>query len=138
VVMMPRTGGAGRTGLLPFPVTFDPAHGDVSDPDATVSVLDTKSQLFNWPNVIREKDFTGWTGNRARGVPAMIDQRYHALLATGDEGQRPATGALIMARVGKGTVVYSALSIDTQLAAANPGAARLLVNLLSAGLSPGK
>jgi hypothetical protein len=33
--------------------------------------------------------------------------------------------------------VYSPLSLDRQLAAVHPGAARLFVNLLSAGLRPG-
>jgi hypothetical protein len=33
--------------------------------------------------------------------------------------------------------VYSSLSLDKQLAAVNPGGARLFVNLLAAGLRPG-
>jgi len=34
-------------------------------------------------------------------------------------------------------VIYTSLSLDKQLAAINPGAARLFINLLSAGLDAG-
>jgi hypothetical protein len=38
--------------------------------------------------------------------------------------------------VGKGTIVYTALTLEQQVAGGAPGGLRLLVNLLSAGLSP--
>ncbi|HXT14100.1 MAG TPA: hypothetical protein VN706_00630 [Gemmatimonadaceae bacterium] len=38
--------------------------------------------------------------------------------------------------MGKGTLVYSALTLDQQIGAGVPGAMRLFVNLLSAGLTP--
>ena len=44
--------------------------------------------------------------------------------------------AVLVARLGKGTIVYSALTLGDQLAAATPGAARLLADLLSIGLAP--
>jgi hypothetical protein len=36
--------------------------------------------------------------------------------------------------VGKGTIVYTSLTFDQQIAGASTGALRLFVNLLSAGL----
>ena len=42
-----------------------------------------------------------------------------------------------MAAVGRGMLVFSSLSVDRELNAVHPGAARLFVNLLSAGLRPG-
>ena len=49
-----------------------------------------------------------------------------------DDGDQPTDFAILSARVGKGVFIYTGLSFDEQLSAANPGAARLLVNLLSA------
>jgi len=55
------------------------------------------------------------------------------------EGDRaPNTGLLLVAHVGKGTLVYSSLALDAQIAAVDPGAARILVNLLSVGLAPSR
>jgi hypothetical protein len=55
----------------------------------------------------------------------------------GDAGHPSTAATLLVAPVGKGIFVYSSLSLDKQLAAVNPGAARLFVNLLAAGLRPG-
>jgi len=70
-------------------------------------------------------------------VPASFDPRYRTALSISDVGQPATSGALLSAPVGKGLVIYSALSLDTQLVAVTPGAARLIVNLLSAGLDGG-
>jgi hypothetical protein len=35
-------------------------------------------------------------------------------------------------------LVYTSLALDTQLAAVHPGAARLLVNMLTAGMAPAR
>ena len=53
-----------------------------------------------------------------------------------DQGQPPVAGTLLMAPVGNGMIVYSPLSLDREIAAVNPGAARLFVNLISVGLRP--
>ena len=133
VVVLPGGGEIARSGLLPYPVVFDTTPGRVSDPEAAVRVVGKGSPLLRWPNRITAADFGGWTGERARGVPAGFDARYATVLAMGDAGQPPTAATLLVAPVGKGTIVYTSLSLDRQLAAVNPGAARLFVNLLSAG-----
>jgi hypothetical protein len=138
VVVLPGRDEVGRSGLLPYPITFASVAGRVSDPAADVHVTDARSPLLNWPNVITAKDFEGWSGDRARNVPAAFDLRYRTVLSMGDAGEQPTTATILTARVGKGTIVYTSLSIDQQLAAVHPGAARLMINLLAAGLSPEK
>jgi hypothetical protein len=51
-----------------------------------------------------------------------------------DAGDPPNYGGLLVAPLGQGQFVYTTLSFFRQLPAGNPGAARLFVNLLSAGL----
>jgi hypothetical protein len=53
-----------------------------------------------------------------------------------DPDQPEAKGALLVAPLGRGTYIYTTLALVQQLPAAVPGAARLFVNLLSAGLEP--
>ena len=137
VVMLPGREEIARSGLLPYPIAFDSVPGRISDPRANVATTDAKSQLLNWPNRITAKDFEDWSGERARNVPATFDPRYRTLLSMGDVGHPPTAATLLVAPVGRGIFVYSPLSLDKQLAAINPGAARLFVNLLAAGLRPG-
>ena len=125
-----------RSGLAPYRMTFDSIPARVADARAPVVANDAKSQLFNWPNRITAKDFEDWSTERARGVPSAFDPRYRAPLSIG-AAERRTTATLLAAPVGKGMFVYSALSLDRQLVAVHPGAARLFVNLLSAGLRPG-
>jgi hypothetical protein len=54
-----------------------------------------------------------------------------------DDAERHTTSpALITARLGKGTLVFSPLAVDLELAATHPGAARLFIDLLAAGHEP--
>jgi hypothetical protein len=138
VVVLPGGEEVGRSGLLPYPISFNATSGRVSDPAAEVQITEPRAQLLNWPSVITAKDFEGWSGDRARNVPSAFDPRYRTLLSVGDVGQEPTTATILYARMGKGMIVYTSLSIDQQLAAVNTGAARIMVNLLAAGLSPEK
>ena len=110
--------------------------------DSTTCVLEmvgdsgmlARARALSWPNAITPADFTGWDGEFAANVPAAFDRRYATMLSIGDAGDEPSAAAILTARVGRGSVTYSALSLESQLDNAVPGAARLLVNLLSAGL----
>jgi LmbE family N-acetylglucosaminyl deacetylase len=125
-----------RSGLLPYPIAFDEVPVGVRDPAASVHVTNARSPLLNWPNAITTGDFEGWTGERARNVPTAFDPRYRTMLSMGDPGQTPTPATILTARFGKGTIIYISLSLDEQLDAVNPGAARLMINLLAAGLNP--
>jgi hypothetical protein len=126
-----------RSGLLPFPVGFDTIPVRLTDATADVAFTNPKSPLLAWPNVITVKDFADWDGFRARDVPATFDAHWRTVISTGDPKEKPTAATILTARVGKGAIVYSSLMLEQQLTAVNPGAARLFVNLLSAGLARG-
>ena len=137
VVVLPNGPDVAQSGLLPYPVVFDTVPRGISNPDAEVHILNPRASLLSWPNAITATDFKDWAGERARSVPLGIDARYGTVIAIGDlESATPAT--ILTARIGRGMLVYTSLALDTQLAAVHPGAARLLVNMLTAGMAPTK
>jgi LmbE family N-acetylglucosaminyl deacetylase len=136
VVVFPSGDDVARSGLLPFPIAFDSVPARISDPAAPIRVVDAKSQLLHWPNAITPSDFDNWITERARNIPSRFDPRYRTLLSLSDAGQPATTAAVLVAPVGRGVIVYTSLSLDKEVAAINPGAARLLVNFLAAGLRP--
>lgn len=137
VVVMAGGDEVARSGLLPYPITFDSEPHFVSDPTAPIRIAEPMSQLLSWPNAIRPADFDNWSTERARNLPLAFDAHYHALLTTGDAGETTTASPLLVATVGRGTLVFSSLSVDRELNAVHAGAARLFINLLSAGLRPG-
>jgi hypothetical protein len=134
VVVMPGGQEVASSGLLPYPIVFDSTPARVGDPSGEVRAINAKSPLLTWPNAITADDFFDWSGERARGVPLGYDLRYRTVLSVNDPGQQPTAATILEASVGKGRILYTSLSLDRQLAAVVPGAARLFVNLLSAGL----
>jgi len=68
-------------------------------------------------------------------MPRSFDGQYMALLAMNDPGEQPNRGAILVAPVGRGQYIYTTLAFFRQLPAGVPGAARLFVNLLSAGIA---
>jgi len=137
VVVMAGGDEVARSGLLPYPITFDSEPRFVRDPAAPVRIAEPTSQVLSWPNAITPVDFENWSTERARSLPVTFDQRYHAVLTTGEAGETPTASPLLIATVGRGMLVFSSLSVDRELNAVHAGAARLFVNLLSAGLRPG-
>jgi hypothetical protein len=101
--------------------------------DAPVRVLDPGSPLLNTPNRITDRDFAGWVQERALYMPHTFDEHYRPVLEMRDPGEPPNAAAILVAPYGRGTYVYTTLSLFRQLPAGVPGAARLFVNLLSAG-----
>ncbi len=134
VVVLPGGQEIATSGLLPYPIVFDSVPARIADPNGDVHAINAKSPVLAWPNLITGNDFQSWIGERARGVPMGYDLRYRTVLTMNDPGQAPIASTILMAPVGKGLVIYTSLSLDRQLALVNPGAARLFVNLLSAGL----
>ncbi len=125
---------AAKSALLPYPIAFDSVPRRVRDTRRPVQITDARARVLTWPNVIGPLDFAGWDGEYAGNVPASFDARYGTMLSMGDAGEAATSGAILTARVGRGRVIFTALSLEGQIEAAIPGAARLLVNLLAAGL----
>ena len=125
---------ASVSALLPYPLGWDVVPERVTSADAPVTMREPGSPLLSWPNDIGPADWREWTQDRALFMPSLIDPRYAMPLEMHDTGEKENRGAVLAARLGKGTFVYTTLTFSRQLAAGVPGAARLLVNLLSAGL----
>jgi len=125
-----------KSALLPFPMAFDTLPRTVADPAAPLHAPDPHSPLLNWPNRITAPDFDDWTDARAVSAPLSVDSRYRTVLSVDDAERHTTSPALITARLGKGTLVFSPLAVDLELAATHPGAARLFLNLLAAGHEP--
>jgi hypothetical protein len=122
--------------VLPFPIVVGrPIAEHVATPNAPVTMLDANARVFTWPNKIYEGDWRNWAGERARYVPTTVDPRWTSLLETHDPGEKPNRNSLLVGKVGKGTYVLTSLTLTSQIESAVPGALRLLVNLMSAGLS---
>lgn len=120
--------------LLPFPVSFSGPPQSVQRPDAPVRAIAPRSSLLTWPNVITNDDWGTWPLGRADAVPTAADPRYRRVIEVHDPGQPENRNAILVARVGKGTIVYTSLTFDQQIAGGSTGALRLFVNLLSAGI----
>ena len=122
----------------PYPYTMTSNPEEVTDEASQVQVLDPSNPVFNWPNRITEKDFSGWVEERGSKWMKSWDPRYEALLETHDQGQAPQKGGLLYAKYGKGIYVYNAYAFYRQLPEGVPGAYRIFANMISLPKNPGR
>jgi LmbE family N-acetylglucosaminyl deacetylase len=125
-----------QPGLMPYPVSLARPAQRVTIEEAPVTVLDAKSSLLTVPNKIGPKDWDDWVQERTVYMPSVIDPHYATPLEMHDPGEPDNKGALLLARYGKGTYVYTTLALFRQFPAGVPGSAKLFVNLLAAGRAP--
>ncbi len=104
----------------------------VTDENSPVKFLKPDDSLLNQPNKITEDDFRGWVQERGLYFWTQFDPKYTPLLAMNDPGEPEQNGALVYAKYGKGTYIYTGLAFFRQLPEGVPGAYRLFANLLSA------
>ena len=79
--------------------------------------------------------FEGWVQERSIYHGVDTARKYEVLIEMADPGEKADTGALLVAKVGKGWFTYTGLALFRQLPAGVPGAYRLLANLLALGKS---
>ena len=106
----------------------------LTDETTKLDALVPASGVLNTPNRLGEADWAGWVQERAIQLLDTRDARYVDLLAGADPfPKNPGVqkGILVETPVGKGTWTYTGLVLFRQLPAGNPGAYRLLANLLS-------
>ena len=118
----------------PFPYTLTARSEEVSEERAPVRILKPEQPVLQRPNRIDETSFRGWVEQRGSKWMTDWDSRYEALFESHDREQPPQRGGLLFARTGKGTWTYAAYAFYRQLPAGVPGAWKILVNLLSAGV----
>ncbi|MDH3424062.1 MAG: LmbE family protein, partial [Gemmatimonadota bacterium] len=115
----------------PFEMQVGRGSPRVADETAPVRMLDPEAPLFTSPNRISEVDFEGWVQERGLYFASEWDERYEPLIELNDPGEPPRRGSLLVAQVGDGVFVYTALSFFRQWAEQVPGAYRLFANLIS-------
>lgn len=121
-------------GPYPYSMTSNPE--EVTDEASKVEILVPSNPVFNWPNKITEKDFTGWVEERGSKWMKSWDAQYQALIETHDEGQEPQKGGLLYAKYGKGVYIYNGLAFYRQLPEGVPGAYRIFANMISLPKNP--
>jgi LmbE family N-acetylglucosaminyl deacetylase len=87
--------------------------------------------VLNTPNTITKQDFENWTQERSTYQSDNFDSHFEAPLTMNDKGEAPSNGSLLIAPYGKGNMVYVSLVLFRQLPAGNPGAYKLLANIIS-------
>jgi LmbE family N-acetylglucosaminyl deacetylase len=105
----------------------------VTDEHAPVTILAPGHPVLAAPNAITPADFDGWVQERGLYFPDRWDERFTPVLACSDPGEAPLKSGLLVARHGKGYLVYTSLAWFRQLPEGVPGAYRLFANLVSLG-----
>jgi hypothetical protein len=116
--------------FAPFPFDIARPHDRITDETAPVRVLDPASPVFTTPNPIGPGDWEGWIQERGLYFAHTWDPAYTPLLAMTDPGEPEQQGGLLIAKLGKGTYVYSGIAFFRELPAGVPGGYRLFANLL--------
>jgi hypothetical protein len=133
LVILAQSDAARFSSIAPVPYPLELGTARVTNEASAVEMTDDRDDLFQEPNEIGAEDFRGWTEERGRYFAQRWDGHFEALLRMADPGQAVQEGALIRARYGRGSVVYTGLSFYRQLPDGVTGAMRLLINLLSPG-----
>jgi LmbE family N-acetylglucosaminyl deacetylase len=120
-------------GFAPYPITIARPHDRVTDEASQVRWLPGSEAVRFAPNRLGAADWDGWVQERGLYFAHDWDSAWTPLLEMQDPDEAAVQGALLVARYGKGTVVYTGLSFFRELPAAVPGAWRLLANLLAIG-----
>ncbi|MCL4837281.1 MAG: PIG-L family deacetylase [Thermoanaerobaculia bacterium] len=119
--------------FAPLPLAIARPHDRVTDEASPVRLLEPEHPVFTTPNRLGPADWEGWVQERGLYLARTFDPGFRPLLALQDPGEPEQQGALLVARVGEGTYVYTGLALFRQLPAGVPGAVRLFANLLALG-----
>jgi len=126
-----RPNGLRTNRLAPYDLRLSDAR--VTDENAPVTFLAPDHAVLTTPNKISEADMEGWVQERGIYFPTQWDSHFTPILASGDPGETPLKGGLLVAKHGRGHFVYTGLVFFRQLPAGVPGAYRLFANLVSLG-----
>jgi len=120
-----------RPGIMPYPIGLGRPAARVTMEKAPVTLLQPSAALLAAPNKIGPADWEGWVQERSTYMPSSAAPQYRTFLSMNDPNEPPNRNALLQADVGKGKYVYVTLALFRQLPNGVPGAARLLLNLIS-------
>jgi len=125
-----------QPGAMPYPISLARPADRVTNENAPVTIDAPTDRLLQSPNRIGASDFAGWVQERSLYMPRTFDEHYRALLSMNDAGEPANRGAILATQLGRGTYIYTTLSLFRQLPAGVPGGARIFLNLLSADIAP--
>ena len=94
-------------------------------------MLDPQAPVLQGPNQITDADFDGWAQERGLYFPKQWADQWRPVMSMADPGEDQKAGSLLVASVGDGVYVYTALSFFRQFSVGVPGAYRLFANLVS-------
>ena len=117
-----------KVGPYPF---FINSGSRITEEDAAVNFLLPAHPAFNYPNKITVADFDNWVQERSTYQAEKTDTHYEALISMHDTNEKESNGSLITAKYGKGNFVYLSLVLFRQLPAGNPGAYKIMANLIA-------
>ncbi|HSE96619.1 MAG TPA: hypothetical protein VLD57_00020, partial [Blastocatellia bacterium] len=118
-----------RREIAPFPIRLSGER--ITQEKAGVRLIEKAHPLLTKPNAITEQDFSGWVRHRALYLPDEWDGHYTTILESYDPGEKPHQGGLLVTKSGEGTYIYMGYDLGRQIQGMNPGAFRLLANLIS-------
>lgn len=122
-------GGVSAPKIGPYP--FQISSTRVTEEDAAVKFVLPQHPVLNFPNKISDVDFTDWVQERSTYQADQFAGKYEAPLGMNDTGEKESTGSLITTKYGKGNFAYVSLVMFRQLPAGNPGAFKILANLIA-------
>jgi LmbE family N-acetylglucosaminyl deacetylase len=86
--------------------------------------------VLNTPNKITSADFEHWVQERSTYQAENVDPHFEMPLSMHDANEPASNGSLLITPFGKGNMVYASITLFRQLPAGNPGAYKLLANLV--------
>jgi LmbE family N-acetylglucosaminyl deacetylase len=121
--------GIQKVKVGPYSFTVNPSKR-VTQENVPVEMLLPQHAVFNTPNTITPKDFDNWVQERSTYQAENIDAHFEMPLSMHDANEPASNGSLLIAPYGKGNMVYLSLTLFRQLPAGNPGAYKILANLI--------
>ena len=116
-------------GWAPFRLELGRAR--VSEEDAAVEVMNPAHTLLTWPNAIGPEVWDHWIQERGLYFPSEWDGRYEELFCMSDTNEPPHCGSTLLASVGEGTYLYTALAWYRQLGNHHAGGFSMFANMVS-------
>lgn len=113
------------------PYALEIGRSRVSEETAAVTLLQPEHRLWNHPHHITARDFDGWVQERGLNFPAKWGDAWIPMVEMADTREKALRSGLLFADHGEGDFVYCSLALYRQLRNCHPGAARILVNLLT-------
>ncbi len=121
--------GISKVKVGPFAFSVN-ASRRVTQENVPVDFVLPNHPVLNVPNKITSEDFEHWVQERSTYQAENIDPHFEMPLSMHDANEPASNGSLLIASYGKGNMIYASITLFRQLPAGNPGAYKLLANLV--------